>query len=98
MAGVDLTQRFHKYSVDIEPGRLTFLFDDVRVRVVKRTSSAPWAWGPEITRPNFLILDLAIRRAAGRAPSGPASMLVDRVQVTPSANPRNRRLGGLVDR
>jgi hypothetical protein len=98
MAGVDLTQRFHKYSVDIEPGRLTFLFDDVRVRVVKRTSSAPWAWGPEITRPNFLILDLAIRRAAGRAPSGPASMLVDRVQVIPSANPRNRRLGGLVDR
>jgi hypothetical protein len=98
MAGADLTQRFHKYSVDVEPGQLTFLLDDVRVRVVKKTASAPWAWGPEITRPNFLILDLAIRRASGRAPSRPASMLVDRVQVIPSANPRNRRLSGTRDR
>ncbi|HMJ35923.1 MAG TPA: glycoside hydrolase family 16 protein [Baekduia sp.] len=83
-AGIDLTKRFHKYSVRIEPGRMTFFFDDLRVRVVKRSSSTPWAWGPKITRPNFLILDLAIRRAPARAPSRSAAMLVDRVQVIPS--------------
>jgi beta-glucanase (GH16 family) len=84
--GVDLSRGFHKYGVKIEPGRLTFSVDDVRVRVVKKSSSAPWAWGPDITRPNFLILDLAIRRGAGPVPSKPASMLVDRVQVVPSAS------------
>ncbi|MCW3065549.1 MAG: hypothetical protein JWN32_2721 [Solirubrobacterales bacterium] len=84
--GADLTTRFHKYSVDIEPGRMTFFFDDVPIRVVKRSSSARWAWGPEVTRPNFLILDLAIRRAPAPPPSASASMLVDRVQVIPSGS------------
>jgi hypothetical protein len=86
MTGVDLTRRFHKYSVDVEPGQLTFLFDDVRVRVVKKSSSAPWAWGRQVTRPNFLILDLAVRRGAEAAASRPASMLVDRVEVIPSGS------------
>jgi hypothetical protein len=86
MTGVDLTKGFHKYSVEVEPGRLTFFFDDVRVRVVKRSSSAAWAWGPRVTRPNFVILDLAIRRAPAPAPSRPAAMLVDRVQIIPSGS------------
>jgi hypothetical protein len=77
---VDLSKRFHKYSVDISPGRIEFFVDDVSVRVVKKSSSSRWAWGPDVTRQNFLILDLAIRRA----PSRPASMLVDRVLVVPS--------------
>jgi beta-glucanase (GH16 family) len=85
MTDVDLTKRFHKYSVKIQPGKLTFFFDDVQVRVVKKTSSATWAWGPDVNRPNFLILDLAVRRAPARAPSEPASMLVDRVQVIASS-------------
>jgi hypothetical protein len=82
MNGVDLTRSFHKYSVDIEPGRVAFFFDDVLVRVVKKSSSGRWAWGPDVTRPNFLILDLAVRRSP--APSRSAVMLVDRVQVIPS--------------
>jgi hypothetical protein len=84
-AGADLSQGFHEYSVDIEPGQITFLLDGVRVRSVKKSSAPRWAWGPDVTRPNFLILDLAVRRAARPAPSAPASMLVDRVQVIPVA-------------
>jgi hypothetical protein len=82
--GVDLSKRFHKYSVDVEPGRVTFSVDDVQVRVLKKKASAKWAWGPEITRPNFLILDLAIRRHSKPKPSASAEMLVDRVTVVPS--------------
>jgi hypothetical protein len=80
MTHVDLSRRFHKYSVDISPGRIEFFVDDVSVRVVRKSSSPRWAWGPNVTRQNLLILDLAIRRA----PSRPASMLVDRVLVVPS--------------
>ena len=86
MTHVDLSNRFHKYSVKIEPGKISFFFNDARIRVVKKSSSATWAWGPNVDRPNFLILDLAIRRAPAEAPSRPASMLVDRVEVIPSGS------------
>jgi hypothetical protein len=83
-ASADLSRGFHEYRVDIEPGQITFFVDGVRVRSVKKTSARRWAWGPDVTRPNFLILDLAVRRAPGPEPARPASMLVDRVQVIPS--------------
>ena len=82
----DLTRRFHKYSVEIKPGRIAWLVDGVRVRVLKMSASAIWAWGPKVMRPNFLILDLAIRRGGAAAPSERAVMLVDRVQVIPSGS------------
>jgi hypothetical protein len=80
MTHTDLSKRFHKYSVDLSPGRIEFFVDDVSVRIVKKSSSPRWAWGPDVMRQNFLIFDLAVRRA----PSRPASMLVDRVLVVPS--------------
>jgi hypothetical protein len=83
-AGADLSRGFHEYRVDIKPGQITFFVDDVRVRTLKKSSAQRWAWGPDVTRPNFLILDLAVGRAFGPGPAGPASMLVDRVQVIPS--------------
>jgi Glycosyl hydrolases family 16 len=79
---IDLTQGFHKYTVEIAPGKLTFLLDDRQVRVIRRSPQRAWAWGPVVTRPNVLILDLA--RGPFRGASKPARMLVDRVEVRPS--------------
>ena len=79
---VDLTRRFHKFSVRIAPGKLTFSINDRTVRVVRRSPLRVWAWGPVVTRPNYLILDLA--RGPFRAASKSARMLVDRVEVRPA--------------
>jgi hypothetical protein len=81
---LDLSRRFHKYSVRIAPGKLTFSIDDRRVRVIRRSPARVWAWGPVVTRPNFVILDLA--RGPFRKASKAARMLVDRVEVRPAGS------------
>lgn len=79
----DLSSGFHKYTATIAPGKITYLLDDVEVGTVsKSTAPGPWPWGPDVMRPNFLILDLAVGGAGQAAPAGPAEMLVDRVEVT----------------
>jgi hypothetical protein len=83
---LDLTKRFHKYSVTITPGRMIFLLDDVPVRVVQKSPRTIWAWGPDVMRPNFMILNLAIRRPPGPRAKKPAALLVDKVQVVPAAS------------
>jgi beta-glucanase (GH16 family) len=81
----DLSSGFHKYSATIAPGKITYSLDDVEVgSVTKATAPGPWAWGPDVMRPNFLILDLAVGGAGQAAPSAPATMIVDRVEVTSS--------------
>jgi beta-glucanase (GH16 family) len=80
---VDLSSGFHKDSVKVQPGKVTFLFDDAVVGSVSRDSAeTPWAWGPDVMRPNFLILDLAVGGAGQPAPTAAGAMLVARVEVT----------------
>ena len=65
------------------PGKITYYLDDVEVgSTTKAAAPGPWPWGPDVMRPNFLILDLAIGGAGQPAPTAPAVMLVDRVEVT----------------
>jgi Glycosyl hydrolases family 16 len=81
---VDLSAGFHKYSATVAPGSITYYLDDVEVgSITKDSAPGAWPWGPDVTRPNFLILDLAVGGAGQAAPSAPAEMLVDRVEVTP---------------
>ena len=78
-----LSSGFHKYTATVAPGKITYFLDDVEVgSVSKSTAPGPWPWGPDVMRPNFLILDLAVGGAGQAAPTGPAEMLVDRVEVT----------------
>ena len=75
---------FHKYTVTIEPDKVTGFIDDVMCGTPTYRSSdpnRPWPFGPD--RPNYVILDLAIGGAGGRQPTPPAAdvMLVDRVEV-----------------
>lgn len=79
----NLSAGFHKYSANVAPGKITYYLDDVPVgSIAKGSVPGAWAWGPDVMRPNFVILDLAIGGAGQAAPSGPATMLVDRVEVT----------------
>jgi Glycosyl hydrolases family 16 len=79
----DLSAGFHKYSANIAPGKVTYFLDDVEVgSITKASVPGPWAWGPDVMRPNFMILDLAVGGAGQSAPTGPATMIVDRVEVT----------------
>lgn len=80
----DLTGRYNKFTARIEPGRITYYFNDVECgRAYVRDPGRAWAFGPDITSPNWLILDLAIGGADGQQipASRPAQMLVDRVEV-----------------
>jgi beta-glucanase (GH16 family) len=84
--GTDLKSSFHKYSAKYEPGKITYYVDDVQIgQVTKAGSPSPWAFGPDLTRDNFLILDLAVGGGGQAAPSVNGTMLVDRVEVTPLA-------------
>ena len=83
---VDLTAGFHKYTVRVEPSRLTFFFDDQqcgRTITPDLGDGKPYAFGPGLMDPNFLILDLAVGGASGQQnpATQPAVMLVDRVEV-----------------
>jgi beta-glucanase (GH16 family) len=75
---------FHKYSAKIEPGKVSYYVDDAQCgqNYVKDTSKI-WGLGPDVSRGNFMILDLAIGDAGGQqaAPTANATMLVDRVEV-----------------
>ena len=77
----DMTGRFNKYSATVEPGRITFSFNDVPCGTYVKEPGAAWGFGPDVTDPNWLILDLAVGGAGGQqAPAvAPAQMLVDRV-------------------
>jgi hypothetical protein len=81
----DLTDGFHKYSARIEPGKVTFLLDDVQVgETYTKQAGKQWGFGPDVTRPNWLILDLSNDTRGGAevvAPNQPAQLLVDRVEV-----------------
>ncbi|WP_138758756.1 RICIN domain-containing protein [Modestobacter altitudinis] len=80
----DLSGRFNKYSATIEPGKITYYLNDVQcAEAYVKDPAKPWGFGPDITRPNWLILDLAVGGADGQQTpaSQPAQMLVDRVEV-----------------
>ncbi|MCZ2828473.1 RICIN domain-containing protein [Modestobacter sp. VKM Ac-2986] len=81
----NLTSGFHKYSARIEPGRVTFLLDDVQCgQVYTKDPGKQWGFGPDVMRPNWLILNLANDSRSGAevvAPTQPAQLLVDRVEV-----------------
>jgi len=84
---VDLSAAFHKYSVRVEPNRITFFFDDVQCGdVVTDTDGKgkPYQFGPASTAGNWLLLTLAIGGAGGqqKPATEPATMLVDSVEVT----------------
>jgi hypothetical protein len=77
-----LSADFHKYSATIAPGKITYFLDDVEVgSLTKAAAPGPWPWGPDVTRPNFLILDLGVGGAGQPAPTAPAVMVVDRVEA-----------------
>jgi hypothetical protein len=82
--GPNLSAGQHKYTVRIEPGKVSFYFDNVPCGpTYTPTAGKPWAFGPDVARPNWLILDLAIGGAGGQqaAPTANAQMLVGRVEV-----------------
>lgn len=83
--GIDLSAGYHKYSAKIEPNKITFYFDDKQVGdpAVPKPDKT-WAFGPAVTRGNWLILTLAIGGAGGQQQPATenAQMLVDRVEVT----------------
>lgn len=80
----DLSGRFNKFTAKIEPGRITYSFNDVPCgQAYVKDPAKLWAFGPDVTRPNWLILDLAVGGAGGQQTpaSQPAELLVDRVEV-----------------
>jgi hypothetical protein len=80
--GAVLSDGFHKYSATIAPGKITYFLDDVELgSLTKEAAPGPWPWGPDVTRPNFLILDVAIGGAGQPAPTESGVMVVDRVEV-----------------
>lgn len=84
--GVDLTAGFHKYSARLEPGKVTYFFDDVQCgRTIDKAlgDGKQYAFGPDLLDPNWLILTLAVGGAGGQQNPAtvPVEMLVDRVEV-----------------
>lgn len=80
----DLDGQYNKFSAKIEPGRVTFYFNDVAcgVEYLKDNNKA-WGFAPDVTRGNWLILQHAVGGAAGQnTATGPlGAVLVDRVEV-----------------
>lgn len=83
-AGLDLAAAYHKYSATIEPGKISFFFDDQPCgQSYVKDPAKPWGFGPDVTRGNWIVLSFAVGGAGGQnvpvAPS--ANLLVDRVEV-----------------
>jgi beta-glucanase (GH16 family) len=83
---VNLTTAYHRYTARVEPGQVTFFFDGQQCgRTISKTigAGAPYAFGPDLLDPNFLILSVAVGGASGQQnpATQPAIMLVDRVEV-----------------
>lgn len=83
---INLSSAYNKYSAKIEPNKITFYFNDVQCGAAFVNDPAEgkaWAFGPTVTRGNWLILTLAVGGAGGQQlpATGPAQMLVDRVEV-----------------
>ena len=83
---IDLSANFNKYSAKIEPGKITYYFNDVQCGALftkDQHPDKPWAFGPDIARTNWLILTLAVGGAGGQQTPATenAQMLVDRVEV-----------------
>ncbi|HEY0238583.1 MAG TPA: glycoside hydrolase family 16 protein [Friedmanniella sp.] len=83
---VDLSAAFHKYSVRVEPRRVTFFFDDVQCGDVVTKADGqgkPYQLGPDNPAGSWLLLSLAIGGADGqqKPPTEPAAMVVDSVEV-----------------
>lgn len=78
---------WHDYSARFEPGKITYLRDGVQVGMTatkEQGAGKPYAYGPDITRGNWLILTLAIGGASGQQDGKavvPSHLLVDRVEV-----------------
>jgi hypothetical protein len=87
-AGTDLSASFHKYSTRIEPGKVSFYFDDKPIgTTITRDSSyvggKPWPFGPDSPAKHDIILDLAVGGAGGQQTPAtqPGNLLVDRIEV-----------------
>lgn len=85
VARPNLTTRLNKYTVRIQPNRVTCYFNDRQVgQPTLPVPGKPWGFGPNVTRPNWLILNLANDTRSGLeviAPTEPARMQVGRVEV-----------------
>ncbi len=83
--GAGLTSGYNKYSATIEPGKVSFALNDQPCGVAyTKEPGKSYGFGPDVTRPNWLILNLANDTRSGAevvAPTQPAQMLVDRVEV-----------------
>lgn len=87
----DLSEATHNYSVRVEPGldgrgRITYYLDDRQCGAAFTPATnpgQPWTFPPSLTRPLWMILDLAVGGAGGaQTPAtAPAALLVDRVEV-----------------
>lgn len=97
-----LTSSFNKYSATIEPGKVTFSINDTVCGTYTKTASQPWAFGPDVTRPNWMILNNAVDTRGGAevvAPTQNSQLLVDRVEVRalPTTTPTPATPSALVD-
>ena len=79
-----LTTGFNKFSATIEPGKITFSINDQVCGSYVKQAGQPWGFGPDVTRPNWMILNLANDTRGGAevvAPTQAAQLLVERVEV-----------------
>ncbi|HEX8227676.1 MAG TPA: glycoside hydrolase family 16 protein [Candidatus Saccharimonadales bacterium] len=85
-SGINLGTTYVKFSARIEPNKITYYYNDIQCGAAftpNTNPGKPWGFGPSVTRPNWLILDLAVGGADGQQQPAtqPAAMLVDRVEV-----------------
>ena len=78
---------WHDYSAKIEPGQITFYFDGVQQgppALKQEGAGKPYAFGPDNTNGNWILLTLAVGGAGGQQDGkavAPAVFLIDRVEV-----------------